>query len=497
MGTIKLNLSKSFFLFLLLIGGLSSRSFASGDLDICVSASIDTQTGVGNLAPLRQEIEAKLEVLQGELRKILETDKQNILPEVLAMIGRQDLPSKTSVNQFYSKVLTKTDQALKELKSNVSFTARISILPSQLCEKLRNQTLAQETLQYYLNTEAEQGEAALAGFNLNFQYSAGKSGTGTNLSYKAKVSGGVIVTMPTNYKYPMNVTLDVSKAVPNMLLDSLFFEKDSSIPEQKHYVLFSINNVNLSDEGFDFVNIKNSDGTHPQFDLYFTDNIILKRELTAPGLILEADLSRPLRGLLADFMLEKCKHTMEATSDSYLSKICDSIGHINLAINHLVLEMEPYQVTTGAVQALEKVVFIPKLRAPIHRQNELGGVKFMVRRFAPFAEDRNQRPEHPWFSFYLNSDFLINKAIGIPDLLTMGIDKGYEKVLNDVADRVSFFLEFREALKRSYKQQTSCDNVQQDTNSPLEAARYYYCWNAPKNSPDNITNVPRVPDVEE
>lgn len=79
---------------------------------------------------------AKLTRVSVELQKLLEANKETLLPLALQLISNQSAKNSLSSEDTYRKILLKIEQAIKSLNSKVSFEAQINILPAELCSHL-------------------------------------------------------------------------------------------------------------------------------------------------------------------------------------------------------------------------------------------------------------------------------------------------------------------------------------------------------------------------
>lgn len=421
------------------------------------------------------------EKLSSELQSILEADKANLLPLVLQLMSGNDTNTLISSDDTYGKIFLKVNEALRSLNSKVSFKTQINILPERLCSHL-NVNIEQREKMKLAQSEADkrdligneqtdqsnmgsgsnkqitkflsfstkvsydqrneiQKNFELIGFSLNIKYDVNEyqsSNPQDPIHYTAKVSGGILISTPHNYKYPLNIPIQLNESpVGNLQLHDAYFENDPRYANNAHYVALNFEHVNYSNAGMDFLK-KDFSGENPKMHVYFSDEFFTNYELLTNEISFSPVLKNSMRGLLINVSASKCT-------------ICDKLkAKLDLPINHIVLEFEPFDWYEEDFITKEKTFLtqgvVPKLRFPNHSKSEKGGIKFSLRADDGFTK----KNKIELLSFYINGDSILNNFIGGNTLAKQGVDAGYEYILRQVAINASFFREF---IKQSNQQQ--------------------------------------------
>lgn len=437
-------------------------------LSICSTEILNTSAiNVRDFQPIsfdklkeKDKILDKLTVLTKDIQNLLNKNKDDILSKSIALFSDHATDLIGDSNNIYLTILSKINESIKGIKTQISFSARISILPEMLCQnmyKMANQRIEQQNEMIRKNLKidlphserfstnefnrdsnsawAPQTKNKIEGisFNINYKVDLTKKIDKDPL-YETEVSGGIIVSVPRNFKFPLNIPLSLQN-LPTLILKDAFFEYNPQYVNQKHYITMNIDKIVFSNKAKNPINNFNT-SNYPEIHVYFSDEVFYDLRYISRFLHFTPSMERPLGALLGQIVLEKCEKIMAAPPSreimaNFWLKACDKMARLNLALNHLVINFAPTKLKeTNTIEPT--IVLLPQIRAPNPDKGELGGVKFLPRYYSPIENSKN-RPELGILSFYLNDTKYVktilqqglniinfnlkNKAIGVLSVL--------------------------------------------------------------------------------
>jgi hypothetical protein len=140
---------------------------------------------------------------------------------------------------------------------------------------------------------------------------------------------------------------------------------------------------------------------------------------------------------------------------------CNEHAQLDLIIDHLVLDFEPFKVFTKDTITQVKTYVgdfpVPKLRLPNHKDGESGGIQLSLRYDGKLKENVHPELKHliprDWTadkfgfsSFYLNGDSFLNNLADGKNLANSGIDALYTNLLNAAAADISLLFELTKQI---------------------------------------------------
>lgn len=445
-------------------------------LSICGTEILNTSAiNVRDLQPIsfdklkeKDKILDKLAVLTKDIQNLLNKNKEDVFPKSLAIFSEHAAGLVGDSNNIYLTILSKINESLKGIKTQISFSARISILPEKLCQsmyKMTNKRVEQlnemisknvkinlphserfSTIEFNRNLNSAwepQTKNKIEGisFNINYKTDLNNKMDKTPI-YETEISGGIIVSVPKHFKVPLNIPLYLQK-LPTLILKDAFFEHSPKYPDRKHYITMNVDKVKFSNKVINPINNFNSTN-YPEIHVYFSDEVYYDVRYLSRFLNFTPSIERPLGSLLGQIVFEKCEKLMaEPPSRSIMTnfwiKACDHSARINLALNHLIIDFVPTKLIEAG-KAEHTVVLLPQIRAPNPDKGEVGGIKFLPRQYNPLGNIQD-RKELPWpFSFYLNTTkyvkTIFDQGLNIVNFTLKNNAVGVLSVLNEMKKNV-------------------------------------------------------------
>lgn len=407
---------------------------------------------------LEKLVEAKNELLQDSLLKGSKAvfnlnDASNDLYEKIITQIRATV-SRLSVRfSFYARISVLPEKLCNDLDRRVEFrennfsewlNSRAPVPKSTHDTQNIQDTERFSTAKYNRDPDAawnEQKDIRLEAmvFNIHYKVSSNKSKsektsgftvTSSAISsdnppkFSADVFGSVLVSLPRHFYYPFNIFIPLSystdsvciqtplcalfpalkKDIPtNLIFKELFFQYNPKYPDKKNYVLFNLDKLRFTSEpqNDDLTRLLQKD---TEGHIYFTDEVFYDFIYSKEFMRLSASLERPLGSLLVHIVTEECEKLEGTKSRSILTnqmaKMCDLIGRLNLSLNHLVLDFEPYLVRKSVNDKGTKTL-LPVLRLPDTTKGEVGGCMLLPRMFSLFGSKADRKE---FLNFYLNGE---------------------------------------------------------------------------------------------
>lgn len=444
-------------------------------LSVCGTEILNTSAiNVRDLQPIsfaqlkeKDKILDKLAVLTQDIQNLLNKNKDDIFPKSLAIFSEHAAGLIGDSNNIYLTILSKINESLKGIKTQISFSARISILPEKLCQnmyKMTNKRIEQQnemirknikidlphserfsTLEFNKNSNAAwepqfKNKIEAISFNINYKTDLNHKANKTPI-YETEISGGIIVSVPKYFKVPLNIPLYLQN-LPTLILKDAFFEYSPKYPDRKHYITMNIDKVVFSNKVTNSINNLNTTN-YPEIHVYFSDEVHYDLRYLSRFLNFTPSIERPLGSLLGQIVLEKCEKIMaeppsRAIMTNFWVKACDHSARLNLALNHLIINFVPTKLKEEG-KTEPTIVLLPQIRAPNPDKGEVGGVKFLPRQYNPLGNSQD-RPELKPFSFYLNSTkyvkTIFDQGLKIVNLTLKNNAVGVLSVLNEMKKTV-------------------------------------------------------------
>lgn len=453
------------------------KGFAKNDrLSICGTEILNTSAiNVSDLQPIsftqlkeKDKILDKLAVLSKDIQNLLDKNKEDIFPKSLAIFSEHVPGLIGDSNNIYLTILSKINESLKGIKTQISFSARISILPEKLCQsmyKMTNKRLKQlnemvsknikidlphsesfSTQEFNRNSNAAwipQTKNKIEGISFNINYKTDLNQDQKKAIYETEISGGIIISVPKHFSLPLNIPLYLQN-LPTLILKDAFFEYSPKYPDRKHYITMNIDKVVFTNKVDPVINILNT-SNYPEIHVFFSDEVHYDLRYLSRFLNFTPSIERPLGSLLGQIVLEKCEKMMAAPPSrsimtNFWVKACDHSARLNLALNHLVINFVPTKLKeVGNSEAT--IVLLPQIRAPNPNKGEVGGVKFLPRYYNPLGNAKD-RPEMKLFSFYLNSTKYVktvfDQGLDIVNFTLKNNAVGVLSVLNEMKKNILY-----------------------------------------------------------
>jgi len=292
----------------------------------------------------------------------------------------------------------------------------------------------------YNHSTAPQKNFELIGLNFNLKYEVKQQeDVMKNLPYEynADITGGILITVPQNFQYPLNIPIQLQDSpVGNIYLKTAQFENDPNYPSIKNYIAINFENIKFTNILPDSQNLSNSIN-NPRIHLYFSDEVKFNYNVATNKMSLVPSFEFPMRSLLINITTDGCAK-------------CEKYTKLNLPINHLILDIEPFEIFTEDPITNQQTylgsVPIPKLRFPNHKYGEKGGLRFSLR-----ADGLTRSNKYELLTFYLNGDSIANEFIGGKKLTEQGVNSGYTWVLEKIAANAAYIKEVLDQVMDSSK----------------------------------------------
>lgn len=468
-------------------------------LSICGTEILNTSAiNVRDIQPIsfdklkeKDKILDKLAVLTKDIQNLLNKNKDNVLPKSIALFSEHASALIGDSNNIYLTILSKINESIKGIKTQISFSARISILPEKLCQsmyKMANKRIEQQNDMIRKNTKIDlphserfstedfnidsnaawvpQTKNKIEGISFNINYKADLAKKiDKDPFYETEVSGGIIVSVPRNFAFPLNIPLYLQN-LPTLILKDAFFEYNPKYPNRKHYVTMNVDKITFSNKAKNSINNFNTNN-YPEIHVYFSDEVHYDLRYLSRFLHFTPSMERPLGSLLGQIVLEKCEKIMAAPPSrdimtNFWVKACDKSARLNLALNHLVINFAPTKLKESSTSE-PTIVLLPQIRAPNPDKGEVGGVKFLPRYYSPIENNKN-RPELRPFSFYLNSNkyvkTILDQGLNIVNFTLKNNAVGVLSVLNEMKKTV-----MTTAFKLGNLDANTTDEIEEETSS--------------------------------
>lgn len=406
--------------------------------------------------------------------------------------------SKNPIDNLQAQLLLKIKTEIEKLNPKFNFTARLAFLPKGMCSEIDKLITHRNTLENIapsaattVKTQSEvmatisdlvsfqnftahvqdKNQFNFIGFHINLKYrtnfgvptltKAKTAPLSTESPYELGLSGGILIAMPENFTYKLEVPLQFPEwFVPNIIIKEMFFDKKPGDLSQKHFALLNFRNLLINENG---LHIQKDEKSEPQsdllglntlkFDLYFTDEVKVEYFFGSRNIFFEPTLDRPVRSLITQVLTEQCDTMIKIPPQSrnLWEKIsayrCNDQARIDIAINHLVLEMTPLRIMRHDTDPNPINTFFPKIRAPDFSLGEQGGIKIMARQHAPI--DPMGAPREELFGFYLNGT----------KLATAGIDAVYNNLFGLAAANAAYIYSIYKILGDKYCQLANSEDA--------------------------------------
>lgn len=445
------------------------------------------QSTAGSVSADKGELETisrKLQELASQVNSLIQTEFLKPSPDgttnSIALIDSTLGSLSTAVDStslsnpmdsLQSKLLLLIKSGIGEVQSKISFTGRLVFLPKGMCAEIKDLQTNRNILEKNPPKDKKnpsvtdpinfRRHAALApdkdkfnfiGFSINLDYTKVASDFTTKPSFELKVSGGILITMPENFTYKLETPLSSSDwYVPNVIIKDVFFEKKTGDAQQRHFVLLNFKNLIINEEGMHVSKTVSNSSNSPQsktdtlkFDLYFTDEVNAEYFYSSRDILFKADLSRPVRSLISQVITEQCDKMMNTKPETRTlwEKIsayrCNDAARIDIAVNHLILEMSPIRIIKNIDDTAPISTFFPKIRAPIRALGEDGGIRVMVRMYSLTGPDATHREE------------LLGAYLNETKLVTNSIDTVYNQLFGLIAANLSYIDNVQKSIKEIF-----------------------------------------------
>jgi len=466
----------------------STSLFAKEDnLSVCISEIVDTSAiSLNNLSTKSFDIQKEeksikrtLTELTKDLQSLLEKNKEELIPRALEVFSDNALELIGSSNNIYLTLLSKINSSLKGINTPLSFTGRISILPESLCQSISIKTARRidqqsdmlrkgkelnittehfSTQEFNRNSNSAwvaQTTNKLEGLNFNINYKSNIKTINTQLynsdhspNYDLQVSGGVIISLPRHFSYPLNIPIYL-QYLPTFILKNAFFEYSPQTPDKKNYVTMNIDPIHFTKKG---MSLNNSSQILPEIHFFFSDEVHYDLQYLTRYINFVPSLERPTNALLGEVVLEKCEKIESTSSKTLLAKLCDNTARINVSLNHLILYFTPAKIKVSDPNSKLINILLPNLRVPNTDKGEVGGLMFLPRRYNLIG---NKQDRKEWFfSFYINS----NKYAKI--ILDRGVAISNNNFKNHTIGTLSVINELKKPLNLSPSDASTPSNDQ-------------------------------------
>lgn len=331
-------------------------------------------------------------------------------------------------------LVNKIKEGLSNIKSNVTFRARLSLLPKLACQSIDQlSTKPFSTLKNPPNlvmtgplgkfTAVEEKKFNVVGLNIEFDYAKDKSDPN---QFKSHIRTSIVITAPKNYVYKVEQKIGNS----DYFFKTLFFR--SKVADQKHYILINSENLSLDETG---VVLENNDNEHEQsenglkFDIFFTDNVNFDF-ISPTNINFKAKLDNYRGSLLGYITPNTCNDKINKAPKNDPPRCAFEDGQ-NINIDHLIIKFKKVRFIVDNDHSNPISISVPFLQAPNHELNEEGGIGFITKfKFIPESKKH----------FYLNSGDFLTELWDGKNLVNTGLDFAYKNSLETLAGYISLLL---------------------------------------------------------